>query len=861
MPRGSVSLATLTSCVVASVLASPTMAAPDHGRSIRDTSYHPRLTVTREEVPSLQNKLHDGGPDDEAYAFIRQLVLDEYPTSSLTHLMGVTFGMNFLLNLGLVAQLDENESATAFDLGRSFTLALADSFAADDNVFYSPVRLRALCFGYDMCMENATDSERAYVRAEIESYVDSLMFAFNYERWLYPPYTSNITSMIGASLGIAAICLAGEMEPSRVDAALARADSFVATWMRYHLDPDGTCFEGVQYGTWSMRHLPWYFEARRRFDGYDYSKLDAIRNIERWLPYEILPEPGAHVNNLNDTAYLNQPISRHNTFVDWALSAWSSGLSAWTWERVLGRNDGYDWGALADKASIALWYRPVPIVQPGDVLPNAFLWRKRGLYYYRTGWPRHGASDDVVFSFYSGPFQGGHSQEDQNNFTLYAYGTRLAADNGFDNPNAESEAHNMVFVDGKGQHHSGRSVGTDGRIVSNVLSDYADYLFGDATDAYTSHSVLNRPGYPFPDDDWSYGYDGGNPVERAYREWIVVHEGDTPPYFILLDDVKKDDATRTYDWRMHTEADHAIDASANPIRIDGARARLAIDVCYPATGDLTIKTETFTNASADPDTRVLILSTQGDRGAFGLVLRPNGTTAAAPATQSTSFEWGGVTVLAWPNGPTDIVIANVSGDTITAPSTPPVTTDARLVQLRTRNGVVQRYAMAGVTTCDVGGIRYVRINDGPAGVVLAGRDIHIDRADAAFTFFAPDVDAVRVGDQAIPFVREGTFIHSATTGSSGDASRAPRLRVYPQPSASSMTIVVELAEATRLTIDVFDVGGRRVRRLWDGPLTAGRTHLTWDGRDSDATPSSSGVYFVRAQGARVTTTAKIVLVR
>lgn len=832
-------------------------AAPSFAQPSAFTDHHPRLVFTRSEIPALRAKIRDGGPDDEAYAFIRDLVLTEYPTQNLAQLLGVTFGMNFLLNAGLVAQLDETEAAIARDIGRSHTLALVDSLAADDNTFYAPVRLRALCFGYDMCMDDATDSERTLVRTEIESYIDSLMFAFNYERWLHPPYASNITSMIGASLGLAAICLADEIEPARVDAALARADLFVSTWMHYQLDRDGACFEGVQYGTWSMRHLPWYFEARRRYDGKDYSRIDAIRHIERWLAYEILPEPGARVNNLNDTAYLNQPISRHNTFVDWALTRWSSGLSAWTWERTLGHDDGYDWGALADKASTVVWYRPTPTVQPGDVLPPAFLWRDRGLYYYRTGWPRRGGSDDVVFSFYSGPFPGGHSQEDQNSFTLYGHGARLSADNGFDAPNAQSEAHNMVFIDGKGQHYSRGSVGTDGSIAAHVLSNYADYLFGDATAAYTTHSDYNRPGFPFPDDDWSYGYDGGNPVERAHREWIVVHEGATPPYFVLLDDVKKDAALHTYDWRMHTDASHALDLSASPLRVESARGRLLIDVCYPALDTMQVSTTNYDNVSADPDTKVLVLSQHAARGTYALVLRPEGAGTATAVARSVAFAWGGTTVLDWPGGVTDLVLANVSEDTVSSSEAISLSTDARLAQFRIRDGVVHNYAIASVTTCDAGGIPLVRIHDGAARVVRSGTTIHLDRA-ASFTLHAPDVTSVRVGGESVAVLRDGAFL--TNRGAPGNLPHPLRMAVYPQPASVSATIEVD-TPGPDLILEVYDVAGRRVRTLWDGPVVPGRTPFQWDGREKNLRTVGSGVYFVRAQSGGATTTAKVVFVR
>jgi hypothetical protein len=73
--------------------------------------------------------------------------------------------------------------------------------------------------------------------------------------------------------------------------------------------------------------------------------------------------------------------------------------------------------------------------------------------------------------------------------------------------------------------------------------------------------------------------------------------------------------------------------------------------------------------------------------------------------------------------------------------------------------------------------------------------------------------------------------------------------------------VVEAPNATRIALDVFDVAGRRVRSLYQGNVAAGSTPFTWDGLDNFAHGASSGVYFVRAQSATVTTTAKIVLVR
>jgi PKD repeat protein len=73
-----------------------------------------------------------------------------------------------------------------------------------------------------------------------------------------------------------------------------------------------------------------------------------------------------------------------------------------------------------------------------------------------------------------------------------------------------------------------------------------------------------------------------------------------------------------------------------------------------------------------------------------------------------------------------------------------------------------------------------------------------------------------------------------------------RLRVEPNPANPSVHVLLDIPAPTRAAIDILDVRGRLVRRLFEGEVTAGELRLLWDGRgDSDA-PAASGVYVVRA---------------
>jgi flagellar hook assembly protein FlgD len=62
-------------------------------------------------------------------------------------------------------------------------------------------------------------------------------------------------------------------------------------------------------------------------------------------------------------------------------------------------------------------------------------------------------------------------------------------------------------------------------------------------------------------------------------------------------------------------------------------------------------------------------------------------------------------------------------------------------------------------------------------------------------------------------------------------------------------------------LSVFDVGGRLVARLLDGPVSAGRHHAVWDGRDAHGSVVAPGVYFCRYEAGDFRAEGKLVRVR
>jgi len=827
------------------------------------TAHHPRLLLTPSEMASYYDKVRNGGDDDDAYAVIRNAATAVYPFATMVELLDDNYGLNPVPNLGLAGMLELPPDTAAFAIGRRIVLHIADNYEVDSDAFGSSLRLRSLALGYDMFLGYSSEAERDYLRGEIESYVDKMTTHFNYQIWGWRPYLGNKSMMVAASLGLAAICLDGETDPARVAAALGFADQLIDTWMGAQLDEDGAYNEGLVYGAWSLRMLIYYFHARKRYDGFDYSTHPCFRNMEAWFAFELLPEGSGRTNNLNDCAYNDYILSRHHTFFDWAQSQYGSGLSAWLWEYTAGQN-GWDWGLEADKTATVLWNQPLPLTDPGSVLPKSVMWEHRGLYYYRSGWDVGPGSKDLLFSFYAGEFQGAHAQEDQGQFTLYGFGSALAVDHGPGHAAKQSESHNLVLIDGAGQHNAGSSIGTDGAIPEYLLSDYADYIPADLTEAYTTHSPYNDPDVPFEGADWSWGYDGGNPVDHALRKIFVVHDNIFPPYFILLDDIDKDGQPHDYDWRMHTSDVNAVDASANPVRISNGTSRLDIHVVEPPFESLQASVGAYANDSEEPDALLLSLSVTEASPVFTMFMFPGDESTTAPKLTRQDYSWGYTVTLAWRWRFSDVFIRNTSGELITHSFGESITTDAELGIVRLWGSRLIRFLLTDVTNFSYNNRQYIGVSDGPLNCGMSDGVFQIDRPDAQFALYAADADRVIYRDQEIPiFQRDGYLIPESAVSTAGETAATffIRARAWPNPFNPSTSVVVELPRRAGVQAVVFDVGGRMVRTLWNGDLPAGPTTLEWDGTDNDGARVASGVYFLRIVSRGHTKVLKLVAVK
>jgi hypothetical protein len=85
----------------------------------------------------------------------------------------------------------------------------------------------------------------------------------------------------------------------------------------------------------------------------------------------------------------------------------------------------------------------------------------------------------------------------------------------------------------------------------------------------------------------------------------------------------------------------------------------------------------------------------------------------------------------------------------------------------------------------------------------------------------------------------------------------------PNPFNGGTVVRIEMVHTGSAQLDIYDVRGRRVRRLSDDgrTLAPGLHEFPWDGRNNRGHYVSSGVYFVRLSAGGEVESGKLVLVK
>ena len=95
-----------------------------------------------------------------------------------------------------------------------------------------------------------------------------------------------------------------------------------------------------------------------------------------------------------------------------------------------------------------------------------------------------------------------------------------------------------------------------------------------------------------------------------------------------------------------------------------------------------------------------------------------------------------------------------------------------------------------------------------------------------------------------------------------EAPGAPALlAAHPNPTSGQTEIGFTLPADGRATLRVYDVAGRLVRTLAEGPMTSGIHRASWNGRDDRGRTARSGIYFAKLQVGKTLRSERILLLR
>ncbi|MEJ2719971.1 MAG: family 43 glycosylhydrolase [bacterium] len=147
-----------------------------------------------------------------------------------------------------------------------------------------------------------------------------------------------------------------------------------------------------------------------------------------------------------------------------------------------------------------------------------------------------------------------------------------------------------------------------------------------------------------------------------------------------------------------------------------------------------------------------------------------------------------------------------------------------------------------------------------------GEQVYVEIADNSSTSYI-SCDAIMesydvVGPDSASAGLKGKKQLQDVAGQQGEATAPELFQNKPNPFNPSTTISYHIPRAGYVTVDVFDVQGKRIRRLRDQNEAAGTYNLLWDGRNSRGEALSSGIYFYRLQvDGESIATKKMILIK
>ncbi len=526
---------------------------------------------------------------------------------------------------------------------------------------------RSYAMGLDWCSEYMSAEQKKVITEAAAEFVRlKSQIVFSKDTWWYP-YHNWIGVDIGAA-GMIALKLRDEY-PQQSQQWIRRCNEAIGAWFRNGYDRNGAQVEGTQYYGFGFTNALRYAIAQKRITGVDILAGSEIEKLPNFLAMSLLPGD-TEFDARNDSHYGGVDFAESTMFI----YAFKSPLMAWLRENTCktkySRDFGYPQGTRGYAAQRMLWETDVAPLSPEQLgIKKDQFYEQRGLAIWRTGWEK----DDIMYSIEAGKFfPVTHNQADKGHFTLYGMGYRWAPDPGYGNNRtlggrSQSDGHNLVLVNGKGQSLSGAGVGTNGEMIRWYSDDKYGYALADCTEAY--NKTISAENHETSDWWQLVGKDADkdsaslDAVEHAYRHSVYMKPcGDRPAYVVLFDDIKTPQEKNSYTWQMITWPDIKFDTSGEKIVLvpdnkneDNPRLELYVDAA-----NRSVATDIYTpgdNRKPVSYPRLRVETTEVDNPKFASVLLPLKSGVESPKVNFTRRQNGSVgVVVEWKSGHKETIV-------------------------------------------------------------------------------------------------------------------------------------------------------------------------------------------------------------
>ena len=473
---------------------------------------------------------------------------------------------------------------------------------------YQLLSSHAIGLAYDWGYPFLTDAQRQTVREFIAKVTRGKTF---YAINQVPAFPAGTTNHITIHMNLLCMVLAIEGEQGYDPMVYERCLEGMRKWVYVAAGPLGVPFEDLTKSTYAPRWLiplakrgepmigtEWFVNHVRKYQlgvmlpwGDQFVFGNAIGKPRREATFKYAHPTDPVVDYIYSITDANQSLFGPDPHPEWSnirttyAPLWAD---VFTVERPLGlaADGSYDWQAARDAMYAHLKKIGEPLTYYSDY---------GGVLTARTAWDA-----DAAFLFFEPRnVPGGHTFDSRNDFVIASHGRLWSTRGTYWAAEGGSDRRSLIQIDGKGQGHQC----LPGKTLEMVDSPLATFCAGDATMAYSYKAGIYNaktgtgdqlymdtpnqgrlvPGkLPWMDLTWGElpGWDNGikgggrhsriapfNPVRYAYRTVGLVKGAH--PYFVLADDLRKDDAVHQYDWLMQVPPDLKL-LSSGPSEEGGA---------------------------------------------------------------------------------------------------------------------------------------------------------------------------------------------------------------------------------------------------------------------------------------------------